>query len=295
MTTFMRKLFIVCLFVGAFAANATQARQNQASSGVPSKLVKIRDDLFMMENFNATVADIGNYGGNIAVYLTDEGAILVDSKNERTHDDVVAKVKSVTDKPIKYVVLTHNHADHARGAAKMQAIGATIIISANDRDNIARAPNAGWVPQFGYVGRAQLVSGGKQVELYEVRGHTRGDTVVYFPAARVVAMGDLLTTSEDIPLIVNYPDGGSWTDWSKSVDEVLQLDFDVAIPGHGSMVTKQQVLNIRNKMVRVRERVRAMNREKKTQQEITDALVKEFNWGMGPSAGNIPGMMQELR
>jgi hypothetical protein len=38
-----------------------------------------------------------------------------------------------------------------------------------------------------------------------------------------------------------------------------------------------------------------MNRDKKSQQEITETLLKEFNWGMGPSAGNIPGMMQELR
>jgi cyclase len=289
----MRKIFIGCLLLVALAANAHSAQQ--PSTGVPSKLVKVRDDFFMIENINATVADIGSYGGNIAVYLTDEGVVLVDSKNERTHDDVVAKVRSLTDKPIKYVVLTHNHGDHAGGAPKMQAIGATILISVNDRENMARAPNVAWVPQFGYVGRAQLVMGGKEVRLYEVRGHTRGDTAVYFPAARVVAMGDLLTTSEDIPLIGNYPDGGSWMDWSKSVDEILQLDFDVAIPGHGPMVTKQQVVNIRNKMVAIRERVRTMNREKKTQQEITDTLIKEFNWGMGPSAGNIPAMMQELR
>jgi glyoxylase-like metal-dependent hydrolase (beta-lactamase superfamily II) len=257
--------------------------------------VKVRDDLYMIENINATVADIGNYGGNITVYLTNDGVVLVDSKNEKTHDDVVAKVKSLTDKPIKYVVLTHNHGDHAGGAAKMQAIGATIIISADDRENMARVPNAAWLPQFGYIGQAQLSAGGKEARLYQLRGHTRGDTVVHFPAARVVAMGDLLTTSEDIPLIVSYPDGGGWMDWSKSIDEVLKLDFDVAIPGHGPMVTKQQVLNIRNKMVTLRERVRAMNRDKKSQQEITDTLVKEFNWGMGPSAGNIPGMMQELR
>jgi len=160
---------------------------------------------------------------------------------------------------------------------------------------MARVPNAGWVPQFGYVGQAQLALGGKEARLYEFRGHTRGDTVVHFPADRAVVMGDLLTTSEDIPLIVNYPDGGSWTDWSKSIDEVLKLDFDVAIPGHGPVVTKQQVLSIRNKMVAIRERVRAMNRDRKTQQEITETLVKEFNWGKGPSAGNIPGMMQELR
>ena len=291
----MRRLFFVFAVSIAFAQNIQRAQQTQTTPGVPSKLVKVRDDIYVIENNNATVADIGNYGGNIVVYLTDDGVVLVDSKNERTHDDVVAKVRSLTNKPIKYVVLTHNHADHSGGAAKMKAIGATILISANDRENLARTPNAAGVPEFGYIGQAQLVMGGKEIRLYEHRGHTRGDTVVNFPSARVVAMGDLLTTAEGIPLIVNYPDGGSWNDWSKAVDEVLKLDFDIAIPGHGSMVTKQQVVSIRDKMVAVRERVRAMNRERKTQQEITDALIKEFNWGMGPSAGNIPAMMQELR
>src|SRR5215467_9329187 len=285
----MRKILATFLFLAVSSAATAQ------QSAIPTKLVKVRDDLYMIENMNTTVADIGMYGGNITVFLTNDGAVLVDSKNDRTHDDFVAKVKSLTDKPIKYVVLTHNHADHSAGAPKMQALGASIIISADDRENMARVPNAPWLPQFGYIGQAQLVVGGKEARLYQYRGHTRGDTVVYFPADRVVAMGDLLTTSDDIPLIVNYPDGGSWMDWSKSIDDVLKLDFDVAIPGHGPLVTKQQVLNIRNKMVAVRERIRALNREKKTQEEISEAVIKDFNWGMGPSAGNIPGMKQELR
>src|SRR5215471_10374038 len=263
----MKTIVTILLFFGV--AGAAIAQQ----SSIPTKLVKVRDDLYMIENVNATVADIGSYGGNITVFLTNDGAVLIDSKNERMHDDVVSKVKSLTDKPIKYVVLTHNHTDHSGGAQKMQAIGATIIISADDRENMTRAPNAAWIPQFGYIGQAQLALGGKDARLYQFRGHTRGDTVVYFPADRVVAMGDLLTTSDDIPLIVNYPDGGSWMDWSKSIDDVLKLDFDVAIPGHGPLVTKQQVLNIRNKMVAVRERIRAMNREKKTQQEISEAVI----------------------
>src|SRR5262245_5490478 len=150
----MRRLFVVCILVLGIAGDATQAQQNPGASAVPSKIVKVRDDLFMIENINATVADIGSYGGNITVFLTDEGVVLVDSKNERTHDDVVAKVKSLTSKPIKYVVLTHNHGDHAGDAAKMQATGATIIISANDRENIARADSPAWVPQFGYIGQA---------------------------------------------------------------------------------------------------------------------------------------------
>jgi glyoxylase-like metal-dependent hydrolase (beta-lactamase superfamily II) len=70
-------------------------------------------------------------------------------------------------------------------------------------------PKPGWLPQWTYAGKATLFLGGKQAQLMEYRGHTRGDTVVLFPHARVLVMGDLLTTAVTIPLIVNYDDGGS--------------------------------------------------------------------------------------
>jgi len=259
------------------------------------KLVKVKDDLYVIQNINANLAEIISLGGNIAVYLTDDGAILVDSKNERLHDDVVAKVRSLTAKPIKYVILTHNHDDHAGGAEKMAAMGATVIISASDRENMARVANRRWLPQFSYVGRAQVRLGGKEAQLYEVRGHTKGDTLVYFPAARIVCGGDLFATVEELPFIVNYADGGNWRDLSDAIDELLKLDFDSLIPGHGPVITKKQVVEIRNKVVAIRERFRALVRAGKNQEEISQTLVKEFNWGTGPAAGNLPGMMQELR
>ena len=129
----------------------------------------------------------------------------------------------------------------------------------------------------------------------EYRGHTRGDTVVLLPQSRVIVLGDLLTTADTIPAIVNYGDGGNWSDWTRSMDELLKMDWDMAIPGHGPMVTKQQVRTIRAKMVAIQNRVRSMNRERKSQDEITQQLIMEFNWGSGPAACNIPAMIQELR
>jgi glyoxylase-like metal-dependent hydrolase (beta-lactamase superfamily II) len=137
-----------------------------------------------------------------------------------------------------------------------------------------------------------LFPGGKEVQLRQFRGHTRGDTVVYFPAQRVVVLGDLLTTNEIQPPIVNYGDGGNWTDWTTSIDEILKMDWDVAIPGHGPAVSKARVTEIRNKFAAIQQRVRVLNRERKTQEEITATLMKEFNWA---PANNIPGMIQELR
>ena len=280
----------------AFAQQPAGRGPGFGPPGPPPKLTKIKDDLYFVENQAAKMSDLAAYGGNLTIYLTNAGVILVDSKFARVHDDVVQKIKSLTDKPVKYLVLTHNHGDHAEGAAKFEAEGAQVIISTEDRDNLAHAANQTWLPSLTYQGRAQIVLGGKEVQLRELRGHTSGDTVVYFPADRVVCAGDLVTLPwEDIPLIINYSDGGNWTDWSKSIDEILKMDFDVLIPGHGPAINKQQLIDLHDKMVKVMERLRALNRERKSQEEITQTLVKEFNWGSGPAAGVITGMMQELR
>ena len=170
------------------------------------------------------------------------------------------------------------------------AEGAQVIISSNDRENMARAANPQWLPPITYSGQARLFLGGKEAQLFEYRGHTRGDTIVFFPAARVLAMGDLLTTADTIPLIINAPDGGSWTDWLKSVDEILKMDFDTVVPGHGPMITKQGLRALRDKYAGIMARVRAMNRERKTPEEITQAVLQEFGY-----TGAMTTFIQELR
>ena len=281
---------MVLLFSLASFANAQQTQ-----TGPPTQLRKIKDNIYVIEDTITNLENIRKYGGNVLVYLTPDGVILVDCKFEPMHDDILAKVKSLTDKPIKYLILTHNHADHAGGAAKMAAAGATVIISTEDLENLARAPNQTWLPDLAYSGRAQLRLGGKVVELYEVRGHTRGDTLAYFPAERVVESGDLFATVEELPYIVDYSSGGNWTDLSGEIDELLKLDFEVVIPGHGPPVTRQDIVKIRDRVVAIRERFRALNREKKSPEEIRQTLLKEFNWGGEPAPASLPGMMQELR
>ena len=271
-----------------------QAQQPpQAPAPVP-KLVKVSDDLYVIQNVNNTVAEIGQNGGNVTIIVTPEGVILVDSKNERMHDDIIAKVKSVTDRPIKYMVLTHNHGDHSGGSARLQAIGVTVMSSIGSRDNMART-NAPGQAQIAYSEYAEVSLGGRRLQLRELRGHTRGDSVITLPASRALIAGDLVTTPDSIPTIVNYADGGNWTELGESLDAIGAMAFDVLIAGHGPNLTKAEFLKFRDKTAAIRERFRALNRERKTQEEIGQILMKEFNWGTGPAAGNLAGMMQELR
>jgi glyoxylase-like metal-dependent hydrolase (beta-lactamase superfamily II) len=285
---------LASIALGGDAGRAQQAPAPAAAPAPPPTLVKVRDDVYVIQNVNHVVAEIGQNGGNATVLLTNDGVVLIDTKNDRVHDDLVAKVKSLTDRPIRYAVLTHSHADHSAGAAKLQAMGVTIIATVATRENMLRV-NAPGVPQVTYTGYSQVVLGGKEVQLREFRGHTRGDTVALIPSARVAIAGDLVATPDTIPAIVNYGDGGSWSDLGRTLDEVAKLDFDTLIGGHGPVLTRAEFLKYRDRIAAIRERVRVLNRERKTQDEITQTLLKEFNWGNGPAAGNIPGMLQELR
>jgi len=161
-------------------ASVVFAQNPPLPPGPPPQLVKVKDDLYIVQNQANNLADLIGYGGNASIFLTDDGVILIDSKSDREHDDLVAKVKSLTDKPIKYVVLTHNHADHSGGVPKLKAMGATVLISAADRDNMMKSKQPG-APDFGFMGRANFSLGGKEVQLYQFRGHTRGDALAAVP------------------------------------------------------------------------------------------------------------------
>jgi hypothetical protein len=90
---------------GMFVAHAQRAG-GPAATPAPAplpNLIKVRPDLFVIQNTTHPVTEIGQNGGNVVVYIADDGMILIDSKNERMHDDIIAKVRSVTDLPIKYM------------------------------------------------------------------------------------------------------------------------------------------------------------------------------------------------
>jgi glyoxylase-like metal-dependent hydrolase (beta-lactamase superfamily II) len=192
-------------------------------------LIKVADDIYVIQNANHTVAEIGQNGGNVSVIVTRDGVILVDSKFERMHDDIMAKVRSVTDRPVRYLVLTHNHGDHS-GARRAPVDGRHRGVVGRLAREHARANMAGRA-QVAYSGSAELELGGTRLELRELRGHTRGDTVVSLPARRTLIAGDLVTTPDSIPAIVNYADGGNWTELGESLEAIGRIDFDVLVGG----------------------------------------------------------------
>jgi cyclase len=275
----------VLLLLGCWVAYT----QTQGKQPPPLTLNKVKDDLYEIEGD----------GGNVAVYLTSEGVILVDDKFEQDHEGIMAKVKSVSDQPVKYVLSTHHHADHSGGNGKFLPT-AEIISTANARANIVERkqpnPPPGLEPaRVVFTEECSVFLGGKEARAhYFGRGHTNGDAIIYFPALRTIHTGDLMAGST--PLI-DYTGGGSVVEWTKTLDEALKLDFDTVIPGHGPVTTKAGLLAYRNNVEKLRNRAAGLIHEGKSQDEVGKVMMAEFGWTPNSMQmqWSLPGMMAELK
>jgi cyclase len=251
-------------------------------------LIKVKDDLYVIHN------DI--VPGNTTALVTDEGVLLVDVKFDVDHDGIMEQLKKVTGKPVKYVIDTHHHGDHTGGNAKMQAMpGVQIIASEEARENMVDGKMPG-LPNIAVEQHAEVFLGGKRVEMYHFgRAHTNGDVVVLFPAERTLAAGDIFTFGDATPQLIDYGGGGSAKEWPKTLDAALKLDFDTAVPGHGTVTTKQEMAKFRNTTIALNKRVHELVMQKKSKEEISKALESEFHWGPLQFALSLDGAMAELR
>jgi len=255
----------------------------------PAKLTvqKLRDDIFVIHNDYVP--------GNTTAMVTSAGVILVDDKFEIDHENILAQLKTVTSQPVKYVINTHHHGDHSGGNAKLQAMGVQAVSSQRAREHMVDGGQPG-LTDVTFEGHATLFLGGKRVDLYTPgRAHTSGDAVVLFPAQRVLAAGDLFTTGTDTPQLVDYPGGGSAKDWPLTVDNVLKLDFDTVVPGHGTVVDKTAMRTFRTSTERLKNRVHELLQKKASRADVEKMLRAEFNYADFHITASLDGLLNELR
>jgi len=236
-------------------------------------------------------------GGNVAVRVTSEGVIVVDSKLPVLYGDIVAKVKSVSAQPIKYLLNTHQHGDHTGSNAQFMKT-TEILMHRNARANMLKGnlPGPGRIV---FTDQQSVFLGAVEVQMrYMGRGHTNGDAVVYFPDLRTVHTGDLVVwgkRSQGTILTPNmdYAAGnGSGREWVATLDKVLELDFDTAIPGHGPILTKADVRLFRNKMQTLNERMAAFVKAGgKKADAATKIKLDDLNWPFAPDG--LDGLYDE--
>lgn len=228
---------------GAAPAGAPAAggQRGAAPPPPPIAIKEVKPGLYM----------VINGGGNSTVRVTDQGVILVDTKNlgEQFYNDLVAQIKTVTPQPVKYVAITHVHQDHSGNGGRFVKAGAQVIANEGLKKNLETGgpDGKGYNPQQGKPQPPNVVYGkNKKIKLGKATavvyhysaGHTAGDSIVYFPDVKTVSLGDEFVTLPNGPNI-DYPFGGSLLGLSKSLTQVLKLDFDTVIPGHGNDPVKK--------------------------------------------------------
>ncbi len=236
-------------FVAVLAVLTVHAVTQQKLTPGPMRIEKVKDNLYVVRGpFNACApngcgansVDDGllHEAGDVAVRVTTDGVIVVDDKFAPNVPDVLDKIKSITAQPIRYLLNTHHHTDHIGGNGEILNRGIEIIAHRNIRDNIIRNRQPG-PPRIVFNDQASVFLGGVEVQLmYLGRGHTNGDTVIYFPDLRTVHSGDLVI--DGMP-VIDYNNGGSALEFVKTLNNLLKIDFDTVIPGHGRVLTKEDV------------------------------------------------------
>jgi glyoxylase-like metal-dependent hydrolase (beta-lactamase superfamily II) len=244
-------------------------------------VLPVRDNIFML---------VGA-GGNSTVQVGDDGVLIVDTKLRGSSEHMLAAIRSFTDRPIRMIVNTHAHIDHLGGNAEIAAAGqtrtggvvvrqignsivetASIVAHENVLHRVgaptgqeSALPYEAWPTDTFFRSRRDFPFNGEGIELlHQEAAHTDGDVFVYFRRSDVISAGGIFSTTS-YPMI-DIPDGGSIDGLLAALNRLIDLaipDVDqqggtLIIPGHGRLSDEMDVVEYRDMVAIVRDRVQDM-------------------------------------
>ncbi len=245
----MKSQFSVLGFVLMLLFASLAVAQQQDFSKVQIKVTKVSGNVYMLEGA----------GGNIAASVGDDGIVIVDDQYAPLADKIAAALKNigVTDKPVRFIINTHYHGDHTGGNAPFATKGATVLAQDNVRKRMetgGKAGNGGAIsmnvkpaekdalPIITFDHDVTVHLNGEDIRaLHFPAGHTDGDSIIFFPKANVVHMGDDYVRY-GFPFI-DVASGGSVQGMIAACEKVIpMLPSDVkVIPGHGQLSNLDEV------------------------------------------------------
>ncbi len=243
----MKRLTLLAILLSTGTLSLAAAYQAPAQPQGPRviDIEKLKDNLYVLTS--SKPGDPATFsGGNVAVFITDGGVSLVDTKLAGWGQAVLDKVKSVTDKPVTRIINTHTHGDHT-GNDGFFGTSVEIVAQENTKTNMQKmdafkGDNARFLPKTTYKDKLTLGSGKDRIDLYYFgAGHTNGDTFVVFPALRVLHTGDMFAW-KDGPFC-DLTNGGSCVVLPRTLQKVIAgiKDVDTIIPGHSPMQTPKDL------------------------------------------------------
>jgi glyoxylase-like metal-dependent hydrolase (beta-lactamase superfamily II) len=250
-----------------------------------------------VQTLRRNVSALIGSGGNIAVLPGDDGKLIIDSGFLGTRGKISAALSSLSSDPIKDLVNTHWHFDHTDGNEWMHSEGATITAHENTRKHLSTSTRvedwnftfpawpAGAIPTAVFNADKTLRLNGATIALkYYGSSHTDGDVSAYFIEADVLHTGDTWWNGH-YPFI-DYSTGGSLDGMIRAAEANVArvTDKTIAIPGHGPVGGKADMIEYREILAAIRDRVAALKGEGKSLDEIVAAkptAAYDAKWGRG--------------
>jgi cyclase len=218
---------------GGAAQNTTQA------------IVQVKPGLYM----------VTGAGANTMVRVTDDGLVVVDAKQigEGIYDNLMTQIRTVSDKPVKFVVIGDVHQDKSGNTMPFVNAGAQVIAHVNEKKGLETYTNAAGkpgAPNVTYEKDYSIKLGGKEVaRVYHFgAASTGGDSITYFPDLKVVTMGDVFQAGMNC----DYAQGGSMVEWPDTLAAVLKLDIDTVIPNRGNPMTKADLQAAQERVAKIK-------------------------------------------
>ena len=247
---FSRKCYRLLLSPLVFGLLFTAPAESGVANPPPAVMKKIAPDLYFHFEYDSS---------NSIVWVTEEGVLIVDTrKHPRQGKDLVEKIRKITDKPIRWAVVTQAHGDHYFGNQVFKEQGATIVsqietapIMEKDFDRGKRSLRGAFeryrldpdeiiltLPDVTFEKQMNINLGGKVVHLiYFGPAEDPGDSFVYFPHVKALATGGAYTTRHWTGLGQTPSVDG----WIAVLRKIMQMDVDFFLPGHGDVGTKKDV------------------------------------------------------
>lgn len=261
-------LSFLLIFAGEALAQGKGKGKGMGKRGPQQSLTKIAGDVYQFKNrFHQSV-----------VMITPEGAIISDPINKGAANWLKAEIKKRFNQDVKYVVYSHDHADHI-GGGEVYAETATFIAHKRAKDVIIGENRPTQVPDITFTDNITLELGGKSVQLIHVgRNHSDNSIVMVFPAERILHAVDFIPVQS--VAFRTLPDSYVG-EWIESLKRVEALDFDILSPGHGRIGKRSDVGAFRGYMEDLHEAVLAAARNSMTKEETVAAvkLEKYKGWG----------------